>query len=116
LTITLFNRKPAPFTGIHKPLAFKFKFDSDKTYVEKAEPIQDKQNVSDDNKPEPMDVVAEILETSNKHMTPKQIATTANLNESTVRSCVKRLKDNPQSNIKLFKDGYGYVGQPDGLL
>lgn len=116
LIISLFNRKPAPFTGIHNPLGFKFTFDADKTFIEKTEPIQDKQNISDDNKPEPMDVVAEILETSNKHMTPKQIANTANLNESTVRSCVKRLKDNPQSNIKSFKDGYGYVGQKEELL
>jgi hypothetical protein len=49
-------------------------------------------------------------------MTPKQIANLANLNESTVRSCVKRLKDNPQSNIKLFKEGYGYVGKKDELF
>ena len=116
LTISLFNRKPAPFTGIHKPMAFKFKFEADKTFVEKAEPLQDKQNINDENKPEPMDVVAEILETSEKHLTPKQIANTANLNESTVRSCVKRLKDNPQSNIKMFKDGYGYVGKREELL
>jgi predicted transcriptional regulator len=116
LSITLFNRKPAPFAGIHNPLGFKFTFDADKIYVEKTEPLQDKQNISDDNKPEPMDVVAEILETSEKHLTPKQIANTANLNESTVRSCVKRLKDNPQNNIKMFKDGYGYVGQKDELF
>jgi predicted transcriptional regulator len=97
-------------------MAFKFKFEADKTFVEKAEPLQDKQNINDENKPEPMDVVAEILETSEKHLTPKQIANTANLNESTVRSCVKRLKDNPQSNIKMFKDGYGYVGKREELL
>jgi len=115
LNITLFNRKPAPFTAIHNPLGFKFTFDANKIYIEKSEPLQDKQNISDDNKPEPMDIVAEILETSGKTMTPKQIANTANLNESTVRSCVKRLKDNPQSNIKLFKEGYKYVGQKDEL-
>lgn len=116
LTISLFNRKPAPFTGIHKPMGYKFTFEADKTFVETSEPIQDKQNISDENKPEPMDVVAEILETSIKHLTPKQIANTANLNESTVRSCVKRLKDNPQSHIKSFTDGYGYVGKREELL
>jgi hypothetical protein len=116
LTITLFNRKPAPFTAIHSPLAFRFLFDNDKTYVGKAEPTQDKQNISDDFKSEPQDIVAEIIETADKHLTPQEIANKAGLKSSTVRSCVKRLKDDKSSGIKHYKDGYGYEGEKDDDL
>lgn len=115
LTVTLFNRKPAPFTAISNPIAFRFSFDGNRTSIEKTEPIQDKQSLNDDSKPEPMDVVAELLETTSKHLTPKEIATKTGLNESTVRSAVKRLKDNAATGIKHFEDGYGYEVQ-NGLL
>lgn len=108
LTITLFNRKPSPFTKLHNPMAYKFTFDEDVTKVERAEPIQDKRMVDDNTIVEPTDVIAEILETSGKHYTPIQMAKKTNFKENTVRSCLKRLKDDTKSGVKKYDDGYGY--------
>ena len=108
LVISLFNRKPPPFSSLSEPLGFRFTFEGDKISVEKTEPETDKRTENyDSEEPKPIDVIAEIIETSEKHLTPKDISKRTEYNENTVRSCCKRLKDNPKSNIILYDDGYG---------
>lgn len=72
LNITLHNRKPPPFSGLHEPLGFHFIFDGDKTMVESAEPEQDKR-LNDDTPPSEPDVALEIIWSSNKPLTAQEI-------------------------------------------
>lgn len=71
LIFTLYHRKPAPFTGLHSPLAFKFTFEENKTLIEKAEPGLDRREGN--NKPADIETVLSIIEESDKPLKPAEI-------------------------------------------
>jgi hypothetical protein len=100
LIFTLHHRKPAPFQGLHSPIAFKFIFENDKTIVETAEPGADKR---DPDKPSNTEVVLEILaEAREKGFSPKEITdrTDPKLSGNAVRKACSDLKNKEKVFLK----------------
>jgi hypothetical protein len=71
LTMTLFNRKCPPFANYHEPLGFKFKFDGDKTIINRCEPILDKRESNEIESGE--DKVLAMLELSGEQLSVAKI-------------------------------------------
>ena len=113
LTITLFNRKPAPFTGLRAPMAYKFSFDASTTYVEQTEPILDKRieaQPEEVKKISDTETVMAILSEKNKPMTPKEIGdlTEPKVDGNNIRQALNRLKSAKVPKVFLYDDGrYG---------
>lgn len=72
LILILHHRKPAPFQGMHDPIAFKFTFQDNKTLVEKADaPEEKKQSMKQSNTET---VFAILSEADPEPLEPKEIS------------------------------------------
>ena len=108
LTITLFNRKPSPFTRLHNPLAYKFTFEDDTTYVEQTDPIIDKRETgTPEEPPSATDVILAILSDATKPLSPREITELTNpkLEDNVVRTALYRLKTRKKDPIYVNDAG-----------
>lgn len=107
LTITLFHRKPPPFSFVHEPLAFKFIFNDDIITVHKGEPIRDKSS-SEDTVSVP-EVVLSIISESKTPLSPLRIAEISGMEQNNIRQAIYRLKNLKPPKIKQIGDGYAVI-------
>lgn len=77
MLLTLFQRKNPPFTGQHEPLAWKFIFEGDKTFIESTTPDTDKRS-SIDKEPTEEDIALSVLMDSLDGLRPKDIVLQSN--------------------------------------
>lgn len=103
LLLTLFQRKCPPFVGIHTPLAFRFTFEDDKTYVETSDPAADKREDSEATDKEKVYSAIALADTPPK---PKELEATTGVSNGNIRVICHRLLK--EKKIVLSPNG-GYV-------
>lgn len=101
LVLSLYNRKPPPFAGVHAPLAFRFIFENDKIFVEQAEAQDDKRS----GEFSPKDAIEEVIQ-NNDGLQPQDIyeMTNREIPLNSIYQYCKRLKD--AGKIKMTGNGY----------
>lgn len=101
LTLSLYNRKPPPFAGVHSPMAFRFIFEDDKILVEKTTPEDDKRS----GEFSPKDAIEELIR-NNNGLQPAEIYNLLNqeVAQNSIYQYCKRLKD--AGKIKMTGNGY----------
>jgi hypothetical protein len=113
LTITLFQRKPPPFSPIHEPIAFRFIFDGDIILTEKAQPILDKSNGGDEP-PTQAEVILATLDDRGEPLSPTELAIITSIEAGNVRTVLMRLKN--QGKVTKVKDKYTIPNNDDKPL
>ena len=110
LSLTLYHRKAAPFTGMHEPIAFRFIFEGNSTTVESTEPDNDKRSGGADDMPSENDVALQILMESEKPLRPKDITSMAKgkIKATNIGTVLKRLK---KHGIQKTNDGFYYYDE-----
>jgi hypothetical protein len=77
MVVTLNHRKSPPFTNLHEPMAWKYIFEDNKTFVESTIPEIDKR-ISAEKEPTENDIALEILMNTGLPMTPNEILKASN--------------------------------------
>ncbi len=101
LVLSLHHRKPAPFIGLHPPLAFRYTFEEAKTLVSTADPASDKRQ---GNGLSGYEMVLAAIAEAEYPLKPKDIAELTDLDDNSVRQACFQLKKS--GKIKSFEGKY----------
>lgn len=111
LTITLNHRKPPPFAGYHEPLAWRFIFEGNKTFIETCEPDSDKREAIDELAPSETDVALDIIYESDVRLSALEILkeSKGKIKSTNIYMVLGRILKKPE--FKVDKDPGGKYGK-----